>query len=196
MASAKLQLHPKPLYLFRLMSGAVTIKGKEFKPFIDQVRIAEAVKEIAERMNRELKDEFPLFIVVLNGSFMFAADLLKEVTIPCEVSFVKIASYKGTVSTGKINELVGLAEDISGRNVVVVEDIVDSGLTMEMLMALLQEKKAANVRIATVLFKPGSFQKEFKIDYIGFEIPDLFVIGYGMDFNGEGRNLKEIFIIT
>ena len=150
------------------MSAVVTIRGREFKPFISEERIREAVKGMARKMDQELKDKFPLFLVVLNGSFMFAADLLREISVPCEVSFIKVASYQGTSSSGTINELVGLSEEISGRNVVIIEDIVDSGLTVEKLASLLNERKAGSVRVATALFKPGSFKRAFAIDYVGF----------------------------
>ncbi len=178
------------------MSGVVTIQGRQFKPYIGQEQIAEAVKKIASTINEELKNEEPVFLVVLNGSFMFASDLLKEVTITCSISFIKLSSYEGTSSTGNVKEVVGLTEDISGRTVVIIEDIVDSGLTVESLMSELQKKGAKKIKVATALFKPSSFKKDYKVDYIGFEIPDKFVVGYGMDCEGQGRNLKEIYVLA
>jgi len=178
------------------MSGVVTIQGRQFKPYIGQERIAEAVKKIAAHMNEELKNEFPFFLAVLNGSFMFVADLMKEIEIPCSVSFVKLASYEGTGSTGNVKELVGLTENISGRTIVIIEDIIDSGLTVEGLINDLRKKNVKSIRIATALFKPEAFKKNYKIDYIGFEIPDKFVVGYGMDYDGHGRNLKEIHVLV
>jgi hypoxanthine phosphoribosyltransferase len=178
------------------MSHFITIKDKQFKPYITEQRIADAVKNVARSINTELKDEFPIFLAVLNGSFMFAADLLKEINIPCEISFIKVASYQGTASTGAVNELIGLNEDVSGRTVVILEDIVDSGITIEKLIELLKEKKVKQLKIATILFKPSAYKKQHKIDYIGFSIPNDFVVGYGLDYEGLGRNLKEIHVLA
>lgn len=147
-------------------------------------------------ISNELKNELPLFLVVLNGSFMFAADLLKEVNIPCEVSFVKLSSYSGTSSTGTVNELIGLKENISGRTVVIVEDIVDSGLTIKRLCDALGKKKAGRILIVTALFKEECYKENVRIDYIGFKIPSDFVVGYGLDYDGLGRNLKDIHILA
>ena len=127
---------------------------------------------------------------------MFAADLLREITIPCELSFIKVASYEGTNSTGPVNELIGLAADLKGRTVVVVEDIVDSGITIERLVKILKEKEVKQLKVATILFKPDSYKKQYNIDYIGFRIPNDFVIGYGLDYDGLGRNLKEIHVLA
>jgi hypoxanthine phosphoribosyltransferase len=176
------------------MSGEVTIKDRRFRPYIDQKRISEAVQQVAAKINSEFENEFPVFLVVLNGSFMFASDLLKEVTIPCEVSFIKVASYTGASSSGTVTELIGLTEEITGRTVIIVEDIVDSGATVEKLHAILERKHVKQVKVATALFKREAFRKEYKIDYIGLEIPNHFVFGYGMDYEGMGRNLKEIYI--
>jgi hypoxanthine phosphoribosyltransferase len=178
------------------MAKVITIKDKQFKPFITQEQITEAVKSLAQSINSDLKGEFPLFLVVLNGSFMFAADLLKEVTVACEISFVKLSSYTGTTSNGLVNELLGLNEDIKGRTVVIIEDIVDSGLTLERLFGILKNKQARNIKVATTLFKPDCYKKDFKIDYVGFRIPNEFVIGYGLDYDGLGRNLKDIYILA
>ena len=133
------------------MSNLITIKDKQFKPYISQEQILDAVKKIAGSINKDLQNELPLFLVVLNGSFMFAADLLKEVTIPCEISFIKVASYHGTSSTGAVTELIGLSEDLSGRTVVIVEDIVDTGITLEKLMTVLSRKNVKQIKIATAL---------------------------------------------
>lgn len=178
------------------MSQVITIKGKQFKPYINEQKIAEAVKKLAGAINEDLKDEFPVFLAVLNGSFMFAADLLKEVTIPCEISFVKLASYSGLSSKGNVNELIGLTEDISGRSVVIIEDIVDSGITLEKLTSLLKSKNVKQIRVATILFKPEAYKKNFGLDYVGFKIPNDFVVGYGLDYDGMGRNLKEIHVLA
>lgn len=178
------------------MSHLITIKDKQFKPYISEAKIAEAVKHMAFSINKELRNEFPVFLAVLNGSFMFAADLLREITIPCELSFIKMASYEGTHSSGRVNELIGLATDLKGRTVVIVEDIVDSGITIERLVKILKEKEVKELKVATILFKPDSYKKPYSIDYIGFRIPNDFVIGYGLDYDGLGRNLKEIHVLA
>jgi len=178
------------------MSNVITIKDKQFKPYIAQQKMADAVKVVADRINTDLKDELPVFLVVLNGSFMFASDLLKEVTIPCEISFIKVASYHGTSSTGSVTELIGLTENLSGRTVVIVEDIVDTGITIEKLVAVLNAKNVKQIKIATALLKNEAYKKEIKIDYIGLTIKNEFVVGYGLDYNGLGRNLKEIHVLA
>jgi hypoxanthine phosphoribosyltransferase len=127
---------------------------------------------------------------------MFAADLLKEISIPCEISFIKVASYHGTTSTGTVTELIGLTEDITGRTVVIVEDIVDTGITLEKLITVLNRKNVKQIKVATVLLKPDSYKKEFPIDYFGMKIPNDFVVGYGLDYDGQGRNLKEIYVLA
>lgn len=178
------------------MSKVVTIKDKQFKPYISQQQISDAVKNIASTINADLEKDLPLFLVVLNGSFMFAADLLKEVSIPCEISFIKVASYHGTTSSGTVTELIGLTEDITGRTVVIVEDIVDTGITLEKLITVLNRKNVKQIKVATVLLKPDSYKKEFPIDYFGMKIPNDFVVGYGLDYDGQGRNLKEIYVLA
>jgi hypoxanthine phosphoribosyltransferase len=173
----------------------VTLKDKTFVPYITSDKIQESVKRLAQKINADLVNDQPLFLVVLNGSFMFAADLLKEVTIPCEISFIKLASYHGTTSTGTVTEMIGLTEEIKGRTVVVVEDIVDTGITIEKLSALLHKKEVKQIRIASFLLKPEAYKKELVIDYVGMEIPNDFVVGYGLDYDGLGRNMKEIFVL-
>jgi hypoxanthine phosphoribosyltransferase len=178
------------------MSRLVTIKDKQFKPYISQRKMSNAVKKIASKINTELKNDLPLFLVVLNGSFIFAADLLREITIPCEISFIKVASYAGTASKGDVTELIGVTEKLEKRTVVVVEDIVDSGLTIEKLISVLKSKKVKKIKIATALFKPNSYKKKITIDYVGIKIPNDFVIGYGLDYNGLGRNLKQLHVLA
>ena len=155
-----------------------------------------AVRKIANAINEDLKDAHPVFLVVLNGSFMFASDLLKEITIPCQVSFIKVASYSGLSSIGNVGELIGLNEDLKNRTVVIVEDIVDSGLTIERLVKILKTKSVKKIKVATALFKPNAYRKKIILDYIGLEIPNDFVIGYGLDYDGYGRNLKQIHILA
>jgi hypoxanthine phosphoribosyltransferase len=176
------------------MSQLIAIKDKQFKPYISAQTIHDAVKNIARKINSELNNDFPIFLVVLNGSFMFAADLLREVNIPCEISFIKLSSYSGTSSSGNVSELIGLNEDLSGRTVVIVEDIVDSGNTLEKLMKSLSKTK--KIKVATALFKPGAYKKGHGIDYVGLTIKNEFVIGYGLDYDGQGRNLKDIYILA
>jgi hypoxanthine phosphoribosyltransferase len=178
------------------MGEPILIRDKQFSAYLGEEKIRVAVKEMAARMNVELKDEFPLFLVVLNGAFIFAADLLREVTIPCEVSFVKISSYRGMVSTGQFRELVGLSEDVKDRTVVVVEDIIDSGRTLDHLTSILKYQGARAVLSASALFKREAYTRTEPVNYIGFEIANDFVVGYGMDYEGQGRNLKDIHILS
>lgn len=173
----------------------VTLKDKTFVPYITSDKILESVKQMSKKINSELAQETPLFLVVLNGSFMFAADLLKEVTIPCEISFIKLASYHGTSSTGTVTEMIGLTEDLKGRTVVVVEDIVDTGVTLEKLVSLLTKKEVKQIKVASFLLKPDAYTKDIKVDYVGMEIPNDFVVGYGLDYDGLGRNMKDIFVL-
>ncbi len=177
------------------MTQQVTLKDKTFVPYITSDKISESVKAMAQKINIELKDEMPLFLVVLNGSFMFAADLLKEVTIPCEISFIKLASYHGTSSTGTVTEMIGLTDEIKGRTVVIVEDIVDTGITLEKLVSILNKRDVKQIKVASFLLKPESYTKTMVVDYVGIEIPNDFVVGYGLDYDGLGRNMKEIFVL-
>jgi hypoxanthine phosphoribosyltransferase len=178
------------------MEERITIKDKEFKLYIGQEEIGEAVRRMSAEMNRDLVNENPVFLVVLNGSFIFAADLLRQMTMPCEVSFIKVASYSGTTSAGNTSELIGITEDLCGRTVVIVEDIVDSGVTIEKLAALLHNKKVKQIKVATALYKPGAYRKSMKVDYFALSIGNDFVVGYGMDYNGYGRNLKDIHVLA
>lgn len=177
------------------MIQRVTLKDKTFVPYITSDKILESVKTMAEKINTDLKDEMPLFLVVLNGSFMFAADLLKEVTIPCEICFIKLASYHGTSSTGTVTEMIGLTDEIKDRTVIVVEDIVDTGITLEKLITILQKRDVKQIKVASFLFKPESYTKKITIDYVGMEIPNDFVVGYGLDYDGLGRNMKDIYVL-
>lgn len=173
----------------------VTLKDKTFVPYISSDKILESVKQMAQKINTDLVNDKPLFLVVLNGSFMFAADLLKEITIPCEISFIKLASYHGTSSTGVVTEMIGLTEEIKGRTVVVVEDIVDTGVTLEKLATLLAKKEVKQMKVASFLLKPEAYKKDIVIDYVGMQIPNDFVVGYGLDYDGLGRNMKEVFVL-
>jgi hypoxanthine phosphoribosyltransferase len=146
-------------------------------------------------MNKDLVGKSPVFLGILNGCFMFASDLFKNIKIECSISFLKLASYSGTSSTGNINQLIGLNESIEGKTVVILEDIVDTGITLEHLINELKKYKPKEIKIACLLFKPEAYKKSIKIDYCGIEIPNKFIIGYGLDYNGFGRNLKHIYQI-
>lgn len=178
------------------MDKTIVVHNKRFELFIEAGKIESAINDLASKINTDTKDENPLFLVVLNGAFMFAADLLKKVTGNCTVSFVKLASYAGTQSTNVVRELIGLNEDLSVRSVIVVEDIIDTGKTLEVLLERLHDYNPGKIRIATLLYKPDAFLGDFNIDYVGMEIPNDFIIGYGLDFDGHARNLPDIYKIT
>ncbi len=178
------------------MGKIINVRDKEFSVFIKFEEIDAAITKIASGISHDLKGQTPLFLVILNGAFMFAADLFKKIDIDCEISFVKLASYSGTQTTAKVKELIGLGEDIKGRSVVIVEDIVDTGITMDGMIKQLKEKEVKEVRIATLLFKPDAFIKDFDIDYIGMNIPNDFIVGYGLDYDGHARNYKDIYKIV
>ncbi|HXC05036.1 MAG TPA: hypoxanthine phosphoribosyltransferase [Bacteroidia bacterium] len=171
----------------------ILIHGKQFRPFISAQAIRQAVLRLAGTMNKELEGKKPLFIAVLNGSFIFAADLLREMHMDCELSFVKMASYQGVSSMGQVKELIGMDKDIRGRTVVIIEDIVDTGLTLEALHTQLSRLGPAEIRTATLLFKPEAYKKKIKVDYPALEVPNDFLVGYGLDYDGLGRNLGDIY---
>lgn len=176
--------------------GKVTIKDKTFRTSIPESEILKRVKAVAERINHDMADKNPLFLAVLNGSFVFAADLMREITIPSQISFVKLASYEGTTSTGKITEVIGINEDLAGRTVVIVEDIVDTGLTMKRMIETLGTRNPASVHICTLLVKPEKLKVDLDIEYAAFEIPNEFIVGYGLDYDQEGRGLRDIYTIV
>lgn len=173
----------------------VQVKDKQFKLTMPESEILSAIRVIADKMNHDLAGKNPIFIAVLNGAFMYASDLMKHITIPCEISFVKLASYHGTKSSNAVSELIGLNVDISNRTVVVVEDIVDSGLTMQKLVELLQSRQVKELYLSTLLFKPDALQCPVELDYIAKEIPNDFIVGYGLDYDGYGRNLRNIYTL-
>jgi hypoxanthine phosphoribosyltransferase len=172
---------------------SVMVNGKRFVPYISEEALAEKVAETATQLNQDLADKDPVFLGVLNGSFMFVADLFRRITIPCEISFVKLASYSGMRSTGSMKELIGLNENLRGRHVVVVEDIVDTGNTIVALQAALESREPASVQICTLLCKPTALQHELQLDYVALEVPEHFFLGYGLDFDGHGRNLPTLY---
>jgi len=174
----------------------IKLLDKEFALSIPASDIKKALWEMAVKMNKELHDKNPLMICILNGSFMFSADLMKLFNFPCEISFVKLSSYQGMGSTGKVKQLIGLDEKIEGRTVVLLEDIVDTGVTIESLTRQLNSMGPRDVKIATLLYKPDACKRELSLDYVGMEIPNDFIVGYGLDYNGYGRNLPDIYTLT
>ena len=173
----------------------IKVKDKEFAIFIESNEILKQVERVAQQINVDYKDKKPLFLVVLNGAFMFASDLFKKLTIDCEISFVKLSSYSGTSTTEHVKHLIGINEDLKGRNIIVVEDIVDTGITIEHMMEELKKFEPADVKIATLLLKPEKYTKGYAIDYVAIEIPNDFIIGYGLDYDGFARNLPDIYKI-
>ena len=183
----------KPKY--RHTMSIVTIKDRQFKTSIPEAEILRRVKAVAERINHDMAGKNPLFLAVLNGAFVFAADLMREITIPCEISFVKLASYQGTTSTGKITEVMGINEDLSGREIIIVEDIVDTGLTMKRMIETLGTRNPANVHICSLLLKPEKLKVDLNVEYVAMEIPNDFIVGYGLDYDQQGRNLRDIYTV-
>ena len=175
---------------------SIKIKDKSFRVSIPEAEIKTRVKALAEQMSKDLEGKNPIFLAVLHGAFIFAADLMREMTIPCEISFVKLASYQGTTSTGKVKEVFGINENLSGRTVVIVEDIVESGQTMKQMIESLGTRNPASVQICTLFFKPEKLKEELTLDYVAFRIPDDFILGYGLDYDGLGRELKDVYTIV
>lgn len=174
----------------------VQVRDKIFEISISAQEIDAAVEKMAKQINKDFAEKNPLFLVVLNGAFMFASDLVKKITIPCEISFVKLSSYVGTQTTNTVRELIGLDEVLHDRSVVIIEDIIDTGITMGVTTAKLKKLEAKEVKIATLLFKPEAFQRDYNIDYIGINISNDFIVGYGLDYDGNGRNLPNIYKIV
>ena len=166
----------------------------EFEPYIDRNKILLQVRKMAESINQDYKNKDPLFISILNGSFIFAADLIREIDVPSQISFIKLSSYSQVASTGKVKELIGLNDNVFNRNLIIIEDIIDSGLTLQHVRAALEDLGSASIEIATLFLKPESFHKGFDIKYVGFSIPNDFIVGYGMDYEGYGRNLPDVYI--
>jgi len=173
----------------------IWVKDKRFSLFLSENEVLKGVKSVAENISRDLNGKDPLFICVLNGAFIFTSDLIKQLDFPCELCFIRLKSYEGTKTGGKVKEIFGLVEEIKNRHVVILEDIIDTGYTMYGLMENLSKKEPASLRIATLLFKPEALQLAVKPDYVAIEIPNDFIVGYGLDYEGHGRNLRSIYKI-
>ena len=174
----------------------IHLHDKTFEPFISSDEIAFAIKNMAKQMDDDFFDEIPVFVGVLNGSFMVLSDLMKSYRGMCEVSFLKLASYEGTETTNEIKHLIGLNHDLAGRTVIVVEDIVDTGNTVHELKAIFKQMNVKHLKFATLFFKPDAYKQDIKIDYIGIRIPNKFIVGFGLDYDGLGRNLPDVYQVA
>ena len=173
--------------------SVIQVIDKKFKPYISAAQISERIKELAKEINIEYAGKRPIFIAILNGSFMFASDLFKDISIDAEICFIKLASYKGTRSTGNVITSIGLDEPLKDRHVVIIEDIVDTGNTLHKFLPQLYNQQPASLKIASLLHKPEALKYPIVIDYIGFNVPNIFLLGFGLDYDGLGRNLAEIY---
>jgi len=171
----------------------IQLHDKQFVPFISAQEIDFAIAGMARQVEADFADEVPVFVGVLNGAFMVVADFMKHYTKPCEVSFIKMASYEGMETTHEVKELIGINQDLTGRTVVIIEDIVDTGNTLETLKAMFKKQNVKHFKIATLFLKPEAYKKDIKLDYVGIRIPNKFIVGYGLDYDGHGRNLPEIY---
>ncbi len=178
------------------MAEKVQVLDKTFELYIPQEQIHQAIDNLADKLNKDLKGKNVIFIAILNGAFIFAADLYRRIKIPSIITFVKVASYQGTTTTGKVKRLIGINENVEDMTVVVLEDIVDTGVTMEQILKQLRGYEPKEIFIATMFFKKEAFTKDFPIHYIGIEIPNKFIVGYGLDYDGYGRNLKDIYVLS
>ena len=176
--------------------ATITVHDKQFETYLSDEVIQEQVKRIAEQINKDYAGKRPLFIAILNGSFMFASDIFKQLSLEAEICFIKLASYKGMKSSGKVVSTIGLEEDIFGKDVIIVEDIVDTGKTLHHFLPKLLHQQPKSLKIATLLHKPEATEFALTLDYVGFSIPNKFVVGYGLDYSGLGRNLKEIYQVV
>jgi hypoxanthine phosphoribosyltransferase len=174
-------------------NSTVTLKDKDFKPFMTASEIAEINKALGDKINKDFEGKEVLFLAILNGSFMFAADLMRNITVKNTISFVKVASYEGMSSSGTVKKLIGLMDSLENRHVVIIEDIIDTGNTLDKLLPTLEAENPASLSLCSLLFKPEAFKASFDIQYIGKSIPPKFIVGYGLDYDGYGRNLPDIY---
>jgi hypoxanthine phosphoribosyltransferase len=172
------------------------IQDRHFEVYITNAEIRQVISDMAERINRDMAGKDVIFLGILNGAFMFASDLFREITLDCQITFLKLASYAGTSSTGTVKRLIGINEDIYRKTVVILEDIVDTGVTLDNIIKQLRGYEPAEIKVATMLFKPSSYTKNLKLDYVGIEIPNDFVLGYGLDYQGYGRNLADLYRVV
>ena len=178
------------------MSELIQVLDKKFKKFITAEQIQHAIEKMAEKMNNDLANKDVIFIGILNGAFLFAADLYRQLKFPSQITFLKVASYIGTSSSGTVKRLIGLSENIENKTVVVLEDIIDTGLTMEYIIKQLKGYEPKEILIATLFFKKEAFKEDFDIHYIGIEIPNKFIVGYGLDYDGYGRNYADVYVLA
>ncbi len=176
--------------------STVKVNGRMFETSITEAEILARVQEVAAQISKDFEGKNPLFLAVLNGSFIFAADLMRAMTTPCEISFVKLASYQGTTSTGKITEVLGINEDLTGRTIIIVEDIVESGLTIQRMIETIGTRQPESVHICTLLLKPDCLKVDLNIEYVAFRIPNDFVLGYGLDYDQQARELRDIYTLV
>ena len=176
--------------------SVIQVIDKKFKPYLSAAVINDRIKAVAAQINKDYEGKKPIFIAILNGSFMFASDLFKEITVEAEICFIKLASYKGTKSTGNVITSIGLDEPLQGRHVIIIEDIVDTGNTLSKFLPQLYNQQPASLKIAVLLHKPEAMEHPIVIDYLGFTVPNIFLLGFGLDYDGLGRNLAEIYQLT
>lgn len=179
-----------------MSKNRIKVLDLSFETSIPEETIKKEITRIANDMNTDLADKNPIFLGILNGSFMFASDLFKQITIPCQITFLKLASYDGTKTTGTVKQLIGINQELKDRTVVILEDIVDTGITLDTIVRQLSGYQPKEILVATMLHKPDATKKDVSLDYVGFEIPDEFVLGYGLDYNGYARNLPEIYTLV
>jgi hypoxanthine phosphoribosyltransferase len=176
--------------------GNKKIHDREFEVFITNAEIKNVISDMARKINEDLAGRDVIFLGILNGAFMFASDLFREITLDCQITFLKLASYAGTSSTGTVKRLIGINEDIYRKTVVILEDIVDTGVTLDNIIKQLKGYEPDEILVATMLFKPAAYTKDLKLDYVGIEIPNDFVLGYGLDYQGYGRNLADLYRVV
>jgi hypoxanthine phosphoribosyltransferase len=176
--------------------SVIQVNDKKFKPYLSAAAISERIKAVSAAINKDYDGKRPLFIAILNGSFMFASDLFKEITVEAEICFIKLASYKGTTSTGNVITSIGLDEPLHDRHVIIIEDIVDTGNTLNKFLPQLHNQRPASLKIAALLHKPEALEHPIVIDYLGFSVPNIFLLGFGLDYDGLGRNMGEIYQLT